>query len=471
MTRRPILTAILLALLPAAGCIQHHAVTPEEMDCLWTLSPDPLEGTEHYRPEISGAKLPGRYIIRNEPSLIRSTISIVRAVEQVQEGAEVVDVSLSQEHADVLLSVLERTHAALEELNALATGSAAGDYADWADAMAGILAQFESIARLATAQGDGRSGTEPVGLSAAPLLEMLAVYLNERTGGELLGQLGPEGAHQARQVLAHLALRVGFAVAGRELPAGLQEEVTDRLRDAADPYAAEAGMAKLLEARVRQAGPSSGGDALASGLRSAMDAAQRGVRFLQHLIRQWDAVDRVEAALRRKGGQTIFEGALSVHDEREVRLPNVMPFQPAVAFRGTSRVAVLPGAPRTGEVVVCFEPGEDGGGVELRFEGIAYALARLLVLPIENARLREVRVLADLRKTGPGMIHAAVLLEVPGDKRDPRRLIVYKETRHQRVAREATSVRYPVTSKTRTFSYVTPARRYTYYSHDGQPQP
>lgn len=459
-----------LALLTAAGCIQHHSVSEGEMDRLWTLSPDPTQDTEAYRPEVAGTKLPARWIIRSEPSLLRSTISIVRAVDAISEGAEVIDVSVSPEHAEVLAGVLADTRGALTGLEELSSGTAAVDYADWADTLAHVLAQLESVSRMAVSDG-GQTQREPVGLSAAPLLELLVVYMNEQSGGQLLGGLDADDVQELRQTLGHLALRMGFAMAGRELPDGLRERVTERLRQAEAPYAVEPELARMLLKRVREAGTSAGGDALVSGVQSAISAAGRGIRVLEGFATQWDRVERVEAALLRKGDRTIFEAVLAVRPDREVRLATVMPFQPVVAFRGTSRLAVLPSDPRTGEVVVSFERGEDGGGVQMRFEGLVYGLARLLVLPISDAWLREVRVLADLNKTGTGMIHTAVMLEATGDRRDPRRTIVYKEVRHRRVERRAMSVRYPVTSKIRTFSYVTPGKRYTYYSAERTPEP
>jgi len=171
-----------LTLLTAVGCIQHHPVAEGEMDRLWTLSPDPTRSAETYRPDVGGTKLPARWIIRSEPSLLRSTISIVRAVDAIGEGAEIIDVSVSPEHAEVLAGVLADTRGALTGLEELSSGSAAVDYADWADTLAHVLAQLESVSRMAVADG-GQAEREPAGISAAPLLELLVVYINEQSGG------------------------------------------------------------------------------------------------------------------------------------------------------------------------------------------------------------------------------------------------------------------------------------------------
>jgi len=448
-----------------AGCIEHHPVTPEVMDRHWTLHADPAAGAPLAQPKLSGETLPARWILRRETSLLRSTISIVQALDRLEAGAESIEVGISDEHAEVLAGMLADVHAAVEDLRAMAERSAAGDYGQWAPSLAAVLVQLEGVARLAEGGAAGTTASsEPVGLSARPLLEMLATYLNERTGGALLGDLEAEDVHRMRQVLTHLVLRAGFALAGRELPAGLPAEVLERLAAAEDPDQVQGALAERLSAVAEGAAPAPPGDALASGLRTVLTAAAKGTRVLEGFVRQWDRVERVEAALHERHGQTVLAGTLAVRPGREVRVLGVVPFQPVVAFRGTSRIAVLPADPRTGEVVVSFGPGaERDGGVELRFEGIVYALARLLVLPIEDARLREVRVLPAMRTVGTGLLHVAVFLEARRGA-DRRRLLVYKEVRSGRLVRGPLSVAARARTTARTFSYVTPAKRYTYVS-------
>jgi hypothetical protein len=467
----PRINILLAAVLPAVltgGCIEHYPVDSAEMDRLWTLRPDPAEGATLYRPTVSGTRLPGRWIIRNEDSLLRSTISIVRAADQLEQGAEVIDLSVSAEHAQMLSSVLRDTQDALQGLRELAEGEAGENYEQWSQSLGHVLAQLERIARLAGAETEAVEGTEePVGLSARPLLEMLVLYANEQTGGQLLGDLGPGEAQKLRQALGQFALRLGFALAGREVPPGLREDVLQRLRQAEDPYAAEREVAERLLAAARTAPPVTAEGTLPAQVRSAMDGAAKAIRVLDGFVQQWDRVERIEAALLRRDGVTIVEGLVAARPGRELRLVDIMPFQPVVAFRGTSRITILPKAAKTGEVVVSFAPEDDESGVQLRFEGIVYALARLLVMPIGDGRLREIRVLADRPKTGSGMIHTAVFMEATGSSADPRRMLVYKEVRRRDLSREAFSVEYPQEQTERTFSYVTPTRRYTYYRLKG----
>ncbi|MBS3733369.1 MAG: hypothetical protein KGY99_00385 [Phycisphaerae bacterium] len=470
-----VVTAVFLG-AAQSGCIAHHPVTPEQMDRYWTLRPDPVEGADLYRPVVSQTKLPGKWIIRREESLLRSTISIVQALDRLDEGAPVIDLSVSDEHAEMLSEMLSETRAALEELQRLSRASATGDYDRWAETLAHALAQFERISRLAA----GRPGDEGAGegVSARPVLEMLAVYLNEQTGGTLLGGLGGDDVSRLRRTLGHLTLRLGFAISGRRPPDGLLDETLDRLAAAEDPYAAEEALAELLLAQVRDAEPVARSDTLAGSVRSAVDAGVKAVAVLDHLVRQWDRVDRVELALRRRAERdgnaasaddsgVVLEALVAVRAGHEVRLADVVPFQPVVTFAGTSRIAVVPSAPPTGELVVSFNAVSDDGGVALRFEGLIYALARLLVVPIDDAHLREVRVLSESRRTGTGLLHVSVLLEATGGRGDRRRMIVYEQAARREVRRRPFAIAYPLQGRLRTFSYLTPTRRYTYRSVKG----
>ncbi|MGC9455649.1 MAG: hypothetical protein ACP5HU_12425 [Phycisphaerae bacterium] len=470
MKRWTELCAVVLLAALVQGCIEHHPVGEREMSRLWTLHADPGETARPYRPSISGTRLPGRWIIRYEESLLRSTISIVQAAQRFDEDQEVIDLSVSAEHAEMLSGVLTDTRDAIEQLRELRNGRD-DDYRDWSDAMASVLAQIESIARRAGAETPQDTPEEPVGLSAGPMLEMLVMYANERTGGQLLGDLGPGEAQQLRNTLGQIALRMGFALAGRELDTQLRNELMDRLRESEDPYAAEDEIAAMLLESVQSAAPAPAEDRLSAGIRSALSGASKAITVLDGFVRQWDKVDRIEAALLQGEEGTVVEAVLAVKPGREVRMVDVMPFQPVVAFRGVSRITVVPEAAGGDDVVVCFESNDANGGVQLRFEGLVYGLARLLVIPIDSGRLREVRITSESPTAGTAMTHVTVLMESLGGGTDRRRALVYKEVEQRGLRRRAFSVEYPEIRSEHTFSYVTPTRRYSFYrskEHSGQ---
>lgn len=444
------------------GCIDHHPVASDEMDRLWTLQADTSEQASLYRPTVSGTRLPGRWIIRREDSLLRSTISIVRAADRLETDTEVIDVLVSREHAEMLSDVLVDMREAIEQLRELRTGKT-DDYQGWADSMAHVLAQVESIARRTGAETDQDTPEEPVGLSAAPILEMLVLYADEQTGGQLLAELGPREAQQLRTTLGQLALRMGFALAGRELSGDLRDSLLEQLAQADNPYQVESDLAETLLAGVRSAPPAAAEDRLAAGMQTALSASSKALTVLDGFVRQWDKMDRIEAALLKDGDATLVETVISVRPGQEVRMVDVMPFQPVVAFRGTCRIVVDTDSPGD-DVVVSFESDDENAGAQLRFEGIVYALARLLVIPIDSGRLRQVRVTHDSPTVGTGMTHVTVLMESIGPDKDRRRMLVYKESQEHGLSRGPLSVEYPQLRSERTFSYITPVRRYSYYS-------
>lgn len=468
MNRRNAVFASVLLVAVITGCIEHHPVGEEEMSRLWTLHADPGETAQPYRPSVSGTRLPGRWIIRYEDSLLRSTISIVQAAQRFDEDRETIDLSVSTEHAEVLSRVLGDTHEAIEQLRGLRKGQD-DDYGDWADAMASVLAQIESIARRAGAETPQDTPEEPVGLSAGPMLEMLVLYANEQTGGQLLGDLGPGEAQQLRKALGQIALRMGFALAGRELDAELREELMDRLRESEDPYAAEDEIAEVLLESVRSSAPAAAEDKLTAGVGSALSAASKAIVVLDGFVRQWEKVDRMEVALLEDEQGPVVEAVVAVKPGREVRMVDIMPFQPVVAFRGVSRITVVPEAAGGDKVVVLFDSDEPDSGVQLRFEGLVYALARLLVIPIDSGRLREVRVTSESATAGKGMTHVTVLMEALSGGADRRRALVYKQVEHHGLRRRPFSVEYPELRSEHTFSYISPARRYSFYRSKDRP--
>ena len=121
----------------------------------------------------------------------------------------------------------------------------------------------------------------------------------------------------------------------------------------------------------------------------------------------------------------------------------------------------MPESSITEETVISFEP-EAGGGAEIRFEGIIYALARLFTFPLEDSRLREIRVFTHKPKEGRQVTHLTLLMEAKKDNADPRRMIVFQDVRERELQRNVFSVQSIRKKKELSFSYAMPDRRYTY---------
>jgi len=463
--RRSVLAAGAVLAVLGAGCMPSQRLAEGELQRLVVLSAPAGGEAPLHTPVVGERTLPGRWVIRQRPSVIWSAISLVRAADRLEEGAAEIEIAVSPAHAQALGGVLAEARAALTDLADVAEAESGTDRRRWAAAVASALGRLEGVARLASVEdlaGDGEPEEEPTGLAAGPLLELVAAYLNERSGGGLLGDLAPAETDRLRAILVQTVLQVGFAAAGRNLPADVRDAAARAMRDAPRPDAVAAALAPLLEEALERASPGSGGGSLGRTVRTVLTWAPKALRGLEAFVNQWDAVRSLDVAFHQAGGKVRVAVTLHVLPGREVVLKDMMWFQPVIAFRGSTRIVVEAEDPATGEAVVAFEPVEGGGGVEMRFEGLLYGLARLLAMPLADARLRELRVQAEGGEAGARVLNVALVMEALGARGDPRRMLVFQDVRRRALRREALDVTSTVTRKDLVFNYLTPEKRYTY---------
>ncbi|MFO8011772.1 MAG: hypothetical protein R6X20_00560 [Phycisphaerae bacterium] len=474
-------TALLLtaACLACAGCIGSEQLDPGDLDRWSALNAD--ASAEALGPraalEVAGRRLPNRWVFRQHPSLVWSAISIVRARERLAEEAEEIEILISPDHARELADLMARGRESLQEMREVCEFDEEIDVPRWADGMAAALAGLEDVARtVAAGPAEAARGREPLGASAAPVLDMLVQYLNQRAGGMLLADVDPEDLHRVRVVLAQTVLQVGFAAAGRRPQEGLREAVVDAMQTAEPPDAAKAPLAEMLSRAVEQAPPASAGSGgLAGPVRAVLSYAPKALQAFEMLARQWDRMDHVAFEFHTQGEETVVAATLAVRDGQEVRLEDMIMFQPVLAFRGTSRVAVVPDLSPTGETVVAFQPvtapAKDGkgdageaapGGVEMRFEGLVWGLAKLFALPLADGRLREVRVFVGEPGEADRIINVAVVMEATGGGEDPRRVLHFQDVRRRRRERGPFDIRTVTEREEQVFNYLTPEKRYTF---------
>ena len=125
----------------------------------------------------------------------------------------------------------------------------------WAQAIAGALVRVEHITRLTSIEGDAGGDEEPLGISAGPMMQMLATYLNERSGGALLGDLDAKQIHQVSAVMSQIVLRLGFDLAARQLPGDLRNSATEMMQQADRMDVLESSLTDLISAEVAAAAP------------------------------------------------------------------------------------------------------------------------------------------------------------------------------------------------------------------------
>jgi len=449
--------------LASAGCIASHNLAEGELARYASVHADTADLGPYYRPSVGGRQLPGKWIVRRHPSLIWSTIALIRAGEKLKAGPEQIELAVSPAHATALANVLADARLALEDLAEISEMDRETDRERWAQGLAAALVRVEAISRrVATEESDTPAGKdeEPLGMAAGPMLEMVAAYMNDQAGGHLLGDLAPQDMDRVRALLVQTMLRLGFAAAGKQVPDGLRADVQGRLRSAANLKEATEPLAEALRDRVAEA-PPEGGGGLSDTLRAVLAYAPKALLAMETLARQWDRMEAFELEFHQRDDEPVIVATVRVQPGKEVRLDNMIMFQPAIVFRGASRIVVQPKLPGTGETVVAFEPVGDGA-VDIRFEGLAYGLTRLLVMPLASGALREVRVFAKTRREGDQIINVAILMEAEGEKGDPRRLLHFQDVRHKRLVRGPFEVRSVVEGTEQVFNYLTPDRRYTF---------
>ncbi|HUS91594.1 MAG TPA: hypothetical protein VM695_07065 [Phycisphaerae bacterium] len=460
---------IATALLAAGGCIPSQPLEEGQIDRYWLLSDVAMEAPEPAPQPAAGPaagsfRLPTRWVIRENDSMIWSTVSIVRAMDKLKAGTDAIEFAVSPWHANALADVLAQAREALADLKVMVDSADRADRNRWADLLAEALVKAESVSRLVTIDPNSpppAKGGEPLGMAGEPVLQMIVGYLNEQAGGGLLGDLGPGEIRRLRDVLAGVVVKLGFEIAGKESAPALRREIAQTMRGTADLDALRKTLRELLARQIAQAPAAPQTSSKRKTVQTVLSWAPRAIRMIESFLGQWDRMDSITVELLRRDGRAAAAVTIAVKPGQEVRLADVMVLVPTVVFRGVTRIVALPDATGADETVVAFEPVGDGA-VELRFEGIAYGLVRLLALPLADGPVREVRVSSGAATEGEKLLNVAVLTEASGDRTDPRRMIVVQDRRFQQTVREAFRLR-TVTEKSETIvSYLTPGRRYTY---------
>lgn len=468
--KRGILCLGLVIAACGVGCIPSQSLEPGELDEHWKLSPELSAGAEQKTIALEETVLPSHWTIRYEPSVLRSTISIVHGMDAIDEGTKTVNLAVSPNYTEAIGDVLVEMRAVVESMADLVEENREGEDLDrWAEDISRQLVRIERISRMTSQDPSEASGAgeEPFGLAAEPFLQMLVTYLNEHSGGELMRDMGPEEMQQLRKALAYTALRFGFAMSGRQMPDGLQEEVVETMQSSQTPEVLEKRLQEHLRKAVNSAPPSSG--SLDNTLYVALKSAPKLLEMLESFMRQWDKMDSIELELLERDGRTMAAVTIAVQPDREVRLGDVMILQPTLAFRGSTRIVVIPELPVTGETSVLFEPVTDDAAAELRFDDPLYFFVRLLAIPLDDASLREVRLYRHSTSQGWNMLHVAVYMEATGGGDDPRRMIVVQDSQNKTRILEPFSVQTLTRRRTTAVNYMTPSRRYTFQRESENP--
>ena len=452
-----------MVLVAVGGCIPSEPLEPGQMDRLYTLASNPADEAELSPPTIADRRLPAKWTIRHEPSLIVSTISLVRTMDALREQEpRTVDFGLSPRYTETLVELMGQARTTLDVLHGLTEAAGPVSRGEWASAMASALSRVEELTRMATQATrpqDQRSG-EPLGMPANPMMQMLASYLHDQTGGELLDELDPNQAGTLRTMLSQVVLKLGFAVIGKQMPSGIRSGVVDAMKSADDLKKLEQSLQETLTGAADDASPGAEEQQLRSTVRTALTAANKGLQVMQEFMRQWDRLEYVSFELRKRKGESVVVCTVKTQPQKTIRIAGLVIAQPTMVFRGQTRIVVFTDE-QTDETVVLFEP-VDGGGVELHFEGIVYALARVFAFPLDNARLREIRTLVKSTEQDRNLIHVSLRMESLTARGDRRRMMVFQDARLKRLRRRAFDIHTVDVRSSQVLNYITPEKHYSF---------
>ncbi len=476
-------TCLILFLAAAGGCIPRESLGPGQMDRYWYLHGDPWPQLlrDQLKPLSLGERsLPSRWVVRQEPSPLRSSASILAAIETLKGKAAEVEIAVSPDHAEMLAKQLAQARTALGQLREMSKPETPQTAQRWSETLSAALLAVEDVARLADSAepgGPGKPAPEQLGWSAGPVIQMLMGYLNQRSGGDLLAGMELGEVRQLRAMLSQIVLRVGFALAGKQEPPALRQRVLEAMQSAETPAALEQSLRQMLRAALPEAPPAPPGGRLSTIIHAVLVGAPPMFRVFEEFLGQWDRMESLTlefgqspeppaaspAALvvpSETSGQPVAAVTIQVAPRREVRIAGLFLMQPAIVFRGGSRIVLLPKEPTTGETIVLFEQ-VGGGSTEVHFEGAGYGLVRLLALPLADAALREIRV-ATGRAAAREMITVIMLMQATRDRKDPRRMIVFHDIREKQIVRKPFEVFSRTQAQALSFTYLTPSHRYTY---------
>ncbi len=465
MPRPLAVLALVLAGIGLAGCLAHEPLAPAEMDAAWRLHDDAWAEAEPKPLTLGRRRLPHTWTLRMEPSLIWSTVSIVKAVERLEEESpETIEVGISPDHAAIVARDMRTARELVLELRELQDPATPLARRDWARTVSRGLVMAETLTRRAAgraAVSEAESGEDEFGWTVGPMLEMVFAYLDTKVEGGLLDSAADGGVEHVRGMLARAVLRIGFALAGKSEPAELGPEAAEVMASESSPDQVEARLQTMLLEAFDEAPAAPPGSPLPAVIDAVFDYAPTALQVLAGLLDQWDRMESATLSFGERGTETLVAADLAVAEGQEIVFPELSSLQPQLVFRGAGRVVLVPSGP-TGEAVIQFDPVEVGGAV-VRFEGALWGLVRMAGLPLANVSLRELRV-ATGSVAGRDLTNVVLVMLARGRDGDLRRVLAYHESAEAEIVRHAFRREVRPKRRTRAVSWLVPGKRYTYRS-------
>jgi hypothetical protein len=432
------------------------------MDKAFRLQSDPWPDAEPAMLSMGEGQLPARWVFRQEPNVIWSTVSMVRAFDALEEGTagESIEIGISPDHMRMAAESLVEARLALERLDDIAEAGEQGDPQRWARSMSAALVSTERFTRQTMGSGQGRQeAADEADWAAGPVIRMIGGLLSDRETGALLEGLTPEEQGNLRLIMVQTMLRVGFAAADKAVPDGLADRIVTSMAQASGAGALEGELEGLLAEAIEQAPEAPEGDEVGAIVAGVLEGAPAVMRVAEVMLRQWDKVDAVTIEHRRLDEQSLVSITVKTLPGKQLELAGLVIMQPALTLEGTVRLTVLSDAPPAATSVI-IEPAP-GSEAMIRFSGLGWTLARLLAMPIADASIREVRVWRGTDNPQAGGFNVSLLMLAPG-RGDQRRILTVHRLTRKMLLREPGRVGLVDAFSELDVSYLTPGKVYYY---------
>jgi hypothetical protein len=456
---------LVVALLLTAGCglIDKQPLSGDQIAQYWYLEQDPWPQASRFQWEVAGHPVPTKLTIRNRRSAEAAVLSLVTSGFAVMQGAEEVQVSVTPQEARAGADLLRRGRLALKEMQATFSDPHPSS-ARWARTVTNMLVMAEEVSRALRDVSPEDSGATSQPRSQVQGYQLLVQLLIGRLGGGANAALGDiragQNAARINDRIMDGVLRAAFAYAGKEAPPMARQRVQEQFVRFRQPREAQSAVQDVLAKYFDEAPPADAGKP-SQQLEMALTVAPALLEVAEQFARQWDKVESVSLEFRKDteaGGDVIAALTLDIERGQQLRL-HVWPL-PTMVFAGRCRVTIVPTDDATLQHIVLFD-GEGGGYCQVRYEGLLYLLGRL-VIPVDNAALRELRVQRYGASRGWNLTNVQLLMDTGVQGRDGRRMYALQTAQLRRPLRGPFEVQNITVQKQQSVSYVRPTARYTW---------
>jgi len=413
---------VMLALL--SGCVETRNLKKSELDDLYRLTPSLWNQAKPEPISLHGKRIPYRYELRYEPSVIWSVISLHEASQQIDLAEDKIEFDISYRHAKTAARAFGAFARKLKDFSRIIEKKRLQKSERyWAKNTAEIIARTHKLFLAINPDREKRADIEIEDSTAwliIPLLEM-AYSLISRT--EIIESFSAKQDNfiEAQKSFYAVVLKSAFSLIGLKSPEALEEKVYAILFDKDKAGRETKFVADLLIKKRRELEFSS--EVSGPGHDTAKKAAIASLVFdlMAQLCRQWNKVDSAAFEIRSLGQTGLMALEINIKPGKKLTLKGDHFAAVAVVIRGSNRIIIQPETDPARCTSILFDSAP-GGSVSVDFDSFIYLISRIFFIPFDDADFEEVRFVSTTEYPRTKKNTTLVLMRASG-KNKTRRLI------------------------------------------------